>query len=54
MERLGWEERVRQSRFWREGVFHPRLFQRSDVRSAVTRFLLVVLAVWSEKNPWSL
>jgi len=54
LQRVRWRERICESRFWCEKVFHPRLFQRADLRSPVTRFLLLVLAVWSDENPWVL
>jgi asparagine synthase (glutamine-hydrolysing) len=54
VQRGQWEQRIRQSRFWREGVFHRELFRRADLRSPVTAFLLLVLAVWSDDNPWVL
>lgn len=54
MQRSRWSERVRASRFWLEGVFHRELFRRADLRSPVTQFLVLVLAVWSDENPWLL
>jgi hypothetical protein len=35
-------------------VLHPQLFARADLRSPVTRWLLLELALWAERNPWSL
>ncbi|GBD06282.1 Asparagine synthetase [glutamine-hydrolyzing] 1 [bacterium HR21] len=54
MQQIGWQERVRCSRFWREGIFSRHLFRRADLRSPVTQFLLLVLAVWSDEHPWTL
>lgn len=54
LEQTGWQERVRQSRFWREGIFHRQLFGKAELRSPVTAFLVLVLAVWSDQHPWYL
>jgi hypothetical protein len=49
-----WQAYVRDSKLWRAGVLHPQLFARADLRSPVTRWLLLELALWAERNPWSL
>lgn len=54
LQQLAWHERIRESRFWKEGFFHPALFHRADIRSPVTQFLLLVLALWSDQNRWIL
>lgn len=54
LQQVAWQSRVQESRFWQERIFHPALFREADVRSPVTQFLLLVLAVWSDENPWIL
>ncbi|MCS7176727.1 MAG: asparagine synthase (glutamine-hydrolyzing) [Candidatus Kapabacteria bacterium] len=54
LQRVNWQHRLQESRFWREQIFHPAMFRKADLRSPVTAFLLVVLGVWSDVNPWSL
>jgi asparagine synthetase B (glutamine-hydrolysing) len=54
LERVEWQAYVRDSKLWRAGVLHPQLFARADLRSPVTRWLLLELALWAERNPWSL
>jgi asparagine synthase (glutamine-hydrolysing) len=54
LERVEWQAYVRDSKLWQAGLLHPQLFARADLRSPVTRWLLLELALWAERNPWSL
>lgn len=49
-----WFERVRESRIVRDGVFSWPGIQKADTRSALVQWMLVNVAVWSDKYSWSL
>jgi len=48
-----WKSRVRQSRFYREGILSRHLFSLADTRSPATKWILMNLAMWSDRYNWS-
>jgi len=49
-----WSERLRSSRIVREGVLSQRKLPYADTRSPLTRWLLLNIALWSDRYSWSL
>ncbi len=49
-----WMERVAGSRIAKEGVLDVKRISRADTRSPVTKWMLMNLALWSDRYQWSL
>lgn len=49
-----WQQGVRSSRIYREGILSKSLFNFADTRSPLTKWMLLNLSMWSNRYSWSL